>query len=122
MTCLSIENSQKEFAAAARSVSRKPYLGDSEVVGAYVRGFIAGVVQRAAVVGEGAMKRGDAVADDRGACADGTAVFLGEDPAYESMGQWNGAGLINWCFQALPFEKLADSAAQRCPRHSASAC
>jgi hypothetical protein len=101
--------------AARRSASGKPYLGDSQVVGAYVRGFLARVADRAASAAEGKLTREQASAEDRAECGHGAAVFLGTDDAYESQGQWNqsGGGLVQWIYTSLPmYEKPTGAAAQ----------
>jgi 8-oxo-dGTP pyrophosphatase MutT (NUDIX family) len=97
-----------------RAGSGRPHLGDAQVVGAYVRGFVAGIVERAAAVGAGTMSREDAVAADRRACVDGADVFLGKNPAFTADGQWNrGGGLVAWMFSALSaiYAKPSDKAA-----------
>ncbi|MGF6641881.1 hypothetical protein [Paraburkholderia sp. MM6662-R1] len=88
--------------ALQRASGTKPYLGDSQVVGAFTRGFLAGICERAAAVGEHSMDREDAMRADRGACHDAAAVFLDQNPAYESVGQWNsGGGMVDWMLRAL---------------------
>ncbi len=110
------EQFQTSFAeAAARSASGKPYLGDSQVVGAYVRGFLARIADRVAQVADGKLERGAASAEDRAECGHGQSVFLGQDDSYESQGQWNssGGGLVQWIYTALPmYEKHEGAAAQ----------
>jgi hypothetical protein len=100
--------------AAARSASGKPYLGDSKVVGAYVRGFLARIADRVAQVAEGKLDRAAASGEDRKECGYGADVFLGKDDAYESQGQWNtsGGGLVHWIYSALPMYEMADSDAE----------
>jgi hypothetical protein len=76
-------------------------LGDPAVVAQLVRGFIAGVCERVAAVGAGAMTRDTAVRADRQACRDAADVFLGRNPAYEPAGHWNCGGLVDWMLHAL---------------------
>jgi hypothetical protein len=88
--------------AAQRAHSGKPYLGDSQVAGAFARGFISQICDRVAAVSEGAMPQGEAMRADQAACHDAAAVFLGKNPAFESMGQWNSeGGIADWMLEQL---------------------
>jgi hypothetical protein len=79
-----------------------PSLGDPEVVGGLVRAFLAGVVDRVAEVGAGREDKGVAAMADQRACLAMAAIFLGRDPAYEPVGQWNsGGGMVDWMYKAL---------------------
>jgi hypothetical protein len=80
----------------------KPSLGDPEVGGGLVRTFLAGVVDRVAEVGAGHEDKGVAAMADQRACLAMAAIFLGRDPAYKTVGQWNdGAGLVDWSYEQL---------------------
>ncbi|NPT60339.1 hypothetical protein [Paraburkholderia elongata] len=85
-----------------RASSSRPYLGDPDVVGGLVRGFLAGVVDRVAEVGAGREDRGVAAMADTQACITMGDIFLGRDPACEPVGQWNrSGGMVNWMYRQL---------------------
>jgi hypothetical protein len=80
----------------------KPYLGDMDVVGGLVRGFLASVVDRLAEVGAVREGKGVAAMADQQACLSMAAIFLGKDPKYEPVRQWNsGGGMVDWMYEAL---------------------
>jgi hypothetical protein len=88
--------------AVLRATGSKPYLGDTEIVGGLVRGFLKGVVDRVAEVGAGREDKGVAAMADQRACLAMSKIFLGENPEYESVGQWNsGGGMVDWMYKAL---------------------
>jgi len=85
-----------------RTPDRKPCLGDPDVVGGLVRGFLAGMVNRVAEVGAGREDRGVAAMADTQACITMADIFLGRDPAYTPAGQWNrGGGMLGWMYRQL---------------------
>jgi hypothetical protein len=80
----------------------KPYLGDTNVVAALVRAFLAGVVDLVAEVGSGTLDKGAAVAADTQQCLAMARIFLGQNPEYEPVGQWNaGGGMVDWMYRQL---------------------
>ncbi|EUC21477.1 hypothetical protein [Paraburkholderia hospita] len=80
----------------------KPCPCDPDVVAGLVRGFLAGVVNRVAEVGAGREDKGVAAMADQRACLSMAAIFLGKDPAYKPVGQWNrGGGMVNWMYRQL---------------------
>jgi hypothetical protein len=80
----------------------RPSLGDPEVVGGLVRAFLAGVVERVAEVGAGREDKGVAAIADQRACLVMAAIFLGRNPAYDPVGQWNsGGGMVDWMYKGL---------------------
>lgn len=88
--------------ALQRASGAKPYLGSTDVVAGLVRPFLAGVADRVADVGSGTLDKGTAALADIKACTSLARIFLGEDPTYESVGQWNsGGGMVDWMYKQL---------------------
>jgi hypothetical protein len=81
--------------ALERASSGKPYLGDPAVVGALIRGLVAGVLNRYAEVTEGRLDPLQASASDRAECERLGRVFAGLDDHYSAVGSWNGKGLAD---------------------------
>jgi hypothetical protein len=81
----------------------QPYLGDIDLVGGLVRGFLAAVVDRLAEVGAGLEhNKGVAALADRQACRSMAATLPGKDLAFESAGQWsNGGSVVDWMYEVL---------------------
>ncbi|MFM0728978.1 hypothetical protein PQQ52_00530 [Paraburkholderia sediminicola] len=79
----------------------RPSLADLEVVGSLMRGFLASVVDRVAEVGAGREDRGVAAMADTRACLAMATIFLGRDPDYAPVGQWNSGGMVDWMYLQL---------------------
>lgn len=78
--------------ALQKAAGEGAYLGDQAVVGRLVRTFLGDLADRYVAVCSGNSTPWEASQADADACTHLAGVLNGQDPAFESMGEWNGAG------------------------------
>lgn len=95
---------------ASGDAASTPYLGDVETVGQVVRAFIAGICDRYAEVATGTSLAPIAAEADRAECLRLGKVFAGNDPAWQTVGAWNGKPLADFARSVMPdhLPELAD--------------
>jgi hypothetical protein len=84
------------------SADGEPYLGDFETVVGIVRAFVAGICDRYAEVCDGTRLAMDAAAADRAECLRLGTAFAGQDPAYRTVGVWNGQPAADFARATMP--------------------
>jgi ADP-ribose pyrophosphatase YjhB (NUDIX family) len=97
------------------ALKAKPHLGNVDVVSGLVRELFKGVCDRVVDANTGVMTGAQAAAKDQKECVRLAAIFLGRDPDYETMGQWNdGGGLSSFMLEQLAhvYASPADRAAR----------
>lgn len=94
------KNNSASFASALTPASEAQevsgYLGDSGTVVDLLKQFLTQVAETFENGAETDQEREEAIASIAEECASMASIFLGQDPEYKGMPNWNGPGLVQF--------------------------